>query len=561
MSSAAERFVVGGGEEQLFQQHPVYHVPQHSRREKLRFPPEDAPSPTSLVLLHDANIASPLYPTNTSFLPAFSSDSSPSSFTYYSQDYNHHIASSTQVSSHTTTLSLPTHHHHQISSQGFSLSLSSSPSKPPPPPRHHAGVGINHGVPRSPAPLGPFTGYAVVLNRSRFLEPARQLLEEICGAGRRAATAAAGSSADDMLLDSDPPEPSPMDHRMEVNDRISGTEQQWKKTRLLSMLDEVYERYKQYHHQVQAVITSFESVPGFSTAAPYAFMALKAMSKHFRQLRNMISNQLHHTNKVLGKEGLSSIETPSYGLIDNGVCIQRMVNNSGTFSQPHVWRPQRGLPECAVAVLRAWLFEHFLHPYPTDTDKQMLAKQTGLTRNQVSNWFINARVRLWKPMVEEIHSLETQQLHKVSAGDKSCETDGQTQLQSASTAASHDSQLPQSSNSQKNQHLTTKYIQHDHTQTPNRTQEQFSFVYDVLPGHQHIGVGTNVAAGGNSGVSLSLGLHQTNRVCWQEPLPLNVVRCFGLDEWNDAYVMGAFDGQYRQFGKNISGQFLHDFVG
>lgn len=26
---------------------------------------------------------------------------------------------------------------------------------------------------------------------------------------------------------------------------------------------------------------------------------------------------------------------------------------------------------------------------------------------QVSNWFINARVRVWKPMVEEIHMLET----------------------------------------------------------------------------------------------------------------------------------------------------------
>ena len=164
-------------------------------------------------------------------------------------------------------------------------------------------------------------------------------------------------------------------------------------------------------------------------------------------------------------------------------------------------------------------------------------------------------------MVEEIHSLEMQQLHKVSAGDKSRETDKQIQLQSASTAASHDSQLPQSSNSQKNQHLTTKCIRHDHTQMPNHTQEQFSFVYDVLPGHQQIGVGVDVAAGGNSGVSLTLGLHQTNRVCLQEPLPLNVVRCFGLDECNDADVMGAFDGQVWQFGRNIGGQFLHDFVG
>ncbi|KAE8655404.1 homeodomain-containing family protein [Hibiscus syriacus] len=40
----------------------------------------------------------------------------------------------------------------------------------------------------------------------------------------------------------------------------------------------------------------------------------------------------------------------------------------------------------------------------------MLAIQTGLSRNQVSNWFINARVRLWKPMVEEIHMLESKGL-------------------------------------------------------------------------------------------------------------------------------------------------------
>lgn len=33
---------------------------------------------------------------------------------------------------------------------------------------------------------------------------------------------------------------------------------------------------------------------------------------------------------------------------------------------------------------------------------------------QVSNWFINARVRLWKPMVEEIHALETKRLAEVN---------------------------------------------------------------------------------------------------------------------------------------------------
>ncbi|KAG2244894.1 hypothetical protein Bca52824_093269 [Brassica carinata] len=47
--------------------------------------------------------------------------------------------------------------------------------------------------------------------------------------------------------------------------------------------------------------------------------------------------------------------------------------------------------------------------YPSDADKHLLARQTGLSRNQVSNWFINARVRLWKPMVEEMYQQESKE--------------------------------------------------------------------------------------------------------------------------------------------------------
>lgn len=60
------------------------------------------------------------------------------------------------------------------------------------------------------------------------------------------------------------------------------------------------------------------------------------------------------------------------------------------------------------SVLKEWLFQHFDKPYPTDQDKQMLSNVTGLTRTQVSNWFINARVRIWQPMVVELgKELET----------------------------------------------------------------------------------------------------------------------------------------------------------
>ncbi|KAE8770001.1 BEL1-type homeodomain protein [Hordeum vulgare] len=41
--------------------------------------------------------------------------------------------------------------------------------------------------------------------------------------------------------------------------------------------------------------------------------------------------------------------------------------------------------------------------YPKDHEKDMLAARSGLSRSQVSNWFINARVRLWKPMIEEMY--------------------------------------------------------------------------------------------------------------------------------------------------------------
>ena len=37
--------------------------------------------------------------------------------------------------------------------------------------------------------------------------------------------------------------------------------------------------------------------------------------------------------------------------------------------------------------------------YPTDADKNALARATGLRRMQVANWFINARVRVWRPAI------------------------------------------------------------------------------------------------------------------------------------------------------------------
>ncbi|OIW15777.1 hypothetical protein TanjilG_04312 [Lupinus angustifolius] len=296
-------------------------------------------------------------------------------------------------------------------------------------------------------PLGPFTGYATILKSSRFLNYAQQLLQEFCCVSdprfanafdvpNRVSEEVSASTSTDAVIETRGVAPkggnlgssSSMFYRANENitERVTESsfgfspqpDYQQKKAKLLYMQEEVGWRYKQYHHQMQMVVSSFESVAGLSSATPYVSLALKSISRHFRCLKNLISDQLKLISEVLG-EDLSIPTTGTSYKVDNNITNprsgdQRFQKNKGIRNnkallepQQHVWRPQRGLPEPAVAILKAWLFEHFLHPYPTDNDKHMLATQTGLSRNQVSNWFINARVRVWKPMVEEIHMLET----------------------------------------------------------------------------------------------------------------------------------------------------------
>nr|GMD49798.1 BEL1-like homeodomain protein 2 [Ipomoea batatas] len=161
---------------------------------------------------------------------------------------------------------------------------------------------------------------------------------------------------------------------------------------------------------MQMVVNSFDLVMGFGAAAPYTVQAQKAMSRHFRCLKDAVAAQLKHSCEMLGEKdggasGLTKGETPRLKMLEQSLRQQRAFHQMGMM-EPEAWRPQRGLPERSVNALRAWLFEHFLHPYPSDADKHMLARQTGLSRSQVSNWFINARVRLWKPMVEEMYQQE-----------------------------------------------------------------------------------------------------------------------------------------------------------
>lgn len=57
------------------------------------------------------------------------------------------------------------------------------------------------------------------------------------------------------------------------------------------------------------------------------------------------------------------------------------------------------LPPLGLATPPRPFPQHFTNPYPKEDEKNRLAVATGLRASQVSNWFINARVRIWRPVV------------------------------------------------------------------------------------------------------------------------------------------------------------------
>ncbi|XP_057523085.1 BEL1-like homeodomain protein 9 [Amaranthus tricolor] len=242
-----------------------------------------------------------------------------------------------------------------------------------------------HTRPYLPSPMGPFTGYASILGRSRFLRPAQELLEEFS----RASGVSLEKQSNYNVLEGS---------GILFSDDDDDVSLRCSNPNLVSMLHEVYKRYKLYCQQMQSAVTSFESVAGLGNATPFLCYAVKAMFRHFQCLKNAILDHIRATSKAFTSVDTRKDRTSGSCSDDKG--------SASNFLQHPVWRSQRGFPDKAVAVLRNWLFEHFLHPYPSDTDKHMLAQKTGLSRSQVSNWFTNARVRLWKPMVEEMHALE-----------------------------------------------------------------------------------------------------------------------------------------------------------
>ncbi|KRH94576.1 TALE homeodomain protein [Pseudoloma neurophilia] len=73
--------------------------------------------------------------------------------------------------------------------------------------------------------------------------------------------------------------------------------------------------------------------------------------------------------------------------------------NSITISESGSNKPiRRNYPKNVTKILKDWLKENMMNPYPTENQKTFLSKRTGLDIIQINNWFINARRRLLPSM-------------------------------------------------------------------------------------------------------------------------------------------------------------------
>jgi hypothetical protein len=102
----------------------------------------------------------------------------------------------------------------------------------------------------------------------------------------------------------------------------------------------------------------------------------------------------------------SHFQDSSYNSDDKLWSQEEEDEDSDHSSQSHIKfvRKRRGnLPKSVTVILKQWLVDHCRNPYPTEAEKSGLRDKTGLTLNQISNWFINARRRLLPQILETLY--------------------------------------------------------------------------------------------------------------------------------------------------------------
>ncbi|KAJ6804039.1 homeobox protein knotted-1-like LET6 [Iris pallida] len=81
-----------------------------------------------------------------------------------------------------------------------------------------------------------------------------------------------------------------------------------------------------------------------------------------------------------------------------GQLLRKYSGYLGSLKQEFLKKRKKGkLPKEARQQLLDWWAKHYKWPYPSESQKLVLAESTGLDQKQINNWFINQRKRHWKP--------------------------------------------------------------------------------------------------------------------------------------------------------------------
>ncbi|GAU26973.1 hypothetical protein TSUD_06450 [Trifolium subterraneum] len=130
-----------------------------------------------------------------------------------------------------------------------------------------------------------------------------------------------------------------------------------KKSQLLMLLQLVDSQYSQCLAEIHTVVSAFHAATELNPQI-HAHFAVKTVDRLYKDLRERISNHIlamgsNFNSSWSEEDNEFSVET---SFIQKQWALQQLKRKD------QLWRPQRGLPEKSVSVLRDWMFQNFLHP-------------------------------------------------------------------------------------------------------------------------------------------------------------------------------------------------------
>ena len=217
-------------------------------------------------------------------------------------------------------------------------------------------------------------------------------------------------------------------------------------TQLLSRLSVAYCSLKIiYSLSFSPAATAYESfTSGRQNVSPCeSGQQVDAMKQHHH-----LSFDVNDVQRDSGNEGDLSDDAATNAFHGSDGKNGKNASNGSSSSCKQKSASKRGiLPKQATSIMRSWLFQHIVHPYPTEDEKRTISAQTNLTLLQVNNWFINARRRILQPMLDSANT--------VGNSENNCNNSSSNTNANSSTG-SHSTSNGNNNNSNNNNHNTGK---------------------------------------------------------------------------------------------------------